>query len=524
MAPRSTSTADTTATFAWYVRFHFKILMTSHIEDGYRAMQTFAAHMTKVQQVSDGLLTARVIGEFSAGKTRFLRELLGDSIPPALYPVSSLERQTHLPLEITYGPEPELTLVQRANDYEINEKTLTLQTLTEFPDREATLQHDPLRHRLRLAIPENRLILKNGDGYSDDKSAKRLFLIDMPGWNSDNDLLAEGDASEIMAGFHNLALVYVVSAVRLDGLKNSERLNNFLQAFSGADFVGTPHLIVMMTHCPAAEANALQAKVKKQVNAMWAELGEKSLLSMALFSIDFEEVSQAELITFRNEFWLSLLFPLGQPIASPVLHPWVHALRDWPRHWILDEPIAQTQALLVQSRAVLRAACQDQNYLLGMNMTKLSGLDTQAIRKRLKEAWSRQMRDAAPANNPLHQRIPLLDDKHPLVDWWNTYWIPHSQIALRPIASFLEAMPEALNQVDPNTADLQTHLSQKLNVLYDQAVQAAYSSFTQVVDVLQHLPKETLPEQTLATLLRLSLLQMRYQDHLEGRSSSPTHI
>ena len=133
--------------------------MTTHIENGYSALQSFATHMTKFQQISDGLLTARVIGEFSAGKTRFLRELLGDSIPPALYPVSSLERQTRLPMEITYGPEPELTLVQRANDYEINDKARTLQTLTEFPDREATVQYDPLQHRLRLAIPENRLIL-----------------------------------------------------------------------------------------------------------------------------------------------------------------------------------------------------------------------------------------------------------------------------------------------------------------------------------------------------------------------------
>lgn len=492
--------------------------MTTYIEDGYRALQTFALHMSKVQKISDGLLTARVIGEFSAGKTRFLRELLGDSIPSALYPVSSLERQTRLPLEITYGQEAELTLVQRANDYEINEKTRTLQTLTEFPDREATMQHDPLRHRLRLAIPENRLILKNGDGYSDDKSAKRLFLIDMPGWNSGDDLLAEGDASEIMAGFHNLALVYVVSAVRIDGLKNSERLNNFLQAFSEADFVGAPHLIIMMTHCPAAEAQALREKVKKQVNTLWAELGETSSLSMDLFSIDFEEASPAQLTNFRDDFWKSLLSPLGQPIAASAQHPWVHFLHAWPKHWVLNEPIAQTQELLAQARLILKSACQDDNYLVGMNMTKLSGLDKSAIENRLKETWSRQMRATlAAADKSLHQRIPLLEDKHPLADWWNTYWVPHLQIALRPVTDFLEAVPEALNQVNPNTVDLQKYLREKLEALYQQAKQATYSSFTQVADTLQNLPSETSNEQTLATLLRLSLLQMRYQDHLEAR-------
>lgn len=490
--------------------------MTTHIENGYRALQTFAAHMNKVHQVSDGLLTARVIGEFSAGKTRFLRELLGDSIPPALYPVSSLERQTRLPLEITYGPEPMLTLVQRANDYEINDKTLTLQTLTEFPDREATMQHDPLQHRLRLAIPENRLILKNGDGFSDDKSAKRLFLIDMPGWNSGDDMLAEGDASEIMTGFHNLALVYVVSAVRLDGLKNSERLTSFLQVFSEANFFGAPHLIIIMTHCPVAESNALRAKVNQQVNAMWAELGETSPLSMDLFSIDFEQASAVELETFRDDFWQSLLFPLNQLMPISIPHPWIHFLHSWPKQWVLHEPIAQTQVLLAQARAVLQVAFREKNYLAGMNMSKLSGLDKPAIERRLTDTWNRQMRDTnAAANKPLDQCIPLLDDKHPLADWWNTYWIPHLKIALNPVVDFLEAVPRALNKVSPNTVDLETHLKQQLDAFYHQATLATYSSFTQVLDTLQNLPKETPPEQTLATLLRLSLLQMRYQDHYE---------
>lgn len=493
--------------------------MATHIEDGYLALQAFATCMTKAQQVSDGLLTARVIGEFSAGKTRFLREVLGDSIPPVLYPVSSLERQTRLPLEITYGPEPKLTLVQRANDYEINERTLTLQTLTEFPEREATLQHDPLRHRLRLAVPESRLILKEGDGYSDDKSAKRLFLIDMPGWNSGDDFLAEGDASEIMTGFHNLALIYVVSAIRLDGLKNSERLKNFLQAFSEADFVGEPHLIVIMTHCPTTEASALDAKVRNQVGTLWNELGETSSLKIDLFSIDFEEVSTAHLVIFRNKFWQSLLSPLGQTTQAFTQHPWVHSLRSWPEKWTLNEPIAQTQLLLAQARAVLRAAFQENSYLLGMNMTKLSGLDATAIQERLQNTWSRQMRDTASATDQsMSQRIPLLEINHPLADWWNRYWVQNLQITLQPVTDFLDKVSIALEQVTPKTSNLQTHLSQQLDPLYQEAVQATNSSFTLVADILRNLPQDTPPEKILATLLHLSLLQMRYQDHFEGRT------
>jgi uncharacterized protein YukE len=426
-----------------------------------------------------------------------------------------LERQTRLPLEITYGPAPELTLVQRANDYDINEKTLTLQTLTEFPDREATMGHDPLRHRLRLALPENRLILQNGDGYSDDKSSKRLFLIDMPGWNSGDDLLAEGDASQIMAGFHNLALVYVVSAVRLDGLKNSERLNNFLQAFAEADFVGDPHLIVIMTHCPADEAAALQKKVNKQVNAMWTELGESSQLSMDLFSVDFEDISVDELTQFRDSFWKSLLSPLSQLPALSAPHPWVHSLRNWPVHWMIEGPVAQSQALLMQARDTLKTACQDGHYLPGMNMTKLIGLNATAIQERLKHAWTRQMRDTTAASTQsLHLAIPRLDDNHPLADWWNGYWMPNLQSALKSVDDFVNAVPVALKKINANTISLQDCLSGQLNAPYCQAMEAMNNSFTKIADALQSLPKETSTEHFLATLLKLGLIQMRYQDHL----------
>lgn len=496
--------------------------MITHIENGYRALQAFAAHMTQAQQVSDGLLTARVIGEFSAGKTRFLRELLGDAIPPALYPVSSLECQTRLPLEITFGPEAELTLVQRANDCDTNEKTRILQALTKFPERNGTLQHDPFQHRLRLSIPEHRLILKNGDGFSDDHSPKRLFLIDMPGWNSGDDVLAEGDASEMMVGFHNLALVYVVSAVRLDGLRNSDRLNEFLEAFVNAAFVGDPHLIVVMTHCNADEAHHLQAKVRNQVRAMWTELGETAPLSMDVFCIDFDVATAGELSLFRDGFWHSLMSPLGYAELTSVVHPWVHTLQNWPKQWLLEQPIAQTQALLARARGVLQAASPQQGYLVGMNMTKLIGLDAAAIQDRLQDAWRRQLRDASVAEDsqPFHQGTPQIDDRHPLAVWWQTYWVPQLDAALLPVISFMAAVPQALSQVGPQTPSLQAHLHRALDGLHAQAVQAVHNSFTQIADALQGLPKDTPVEQSLATLLRLSLLQMRHQDHLAGHAAS----
>ena len=189
-----------------------------------RQLQSFAGQLEAGSDLTDGVLTARVVGEFSAGKTRFLRELLGHLIPVPLYPISSLERQTRLQLEITYGKTPTLTLIERAEDYQ---PAKILKDLASFPERQELGVLDPMTHRLRLALNEHRLILNDGDGFSNDKSPKRLFLIDTPGWNSGDDELAERDASSILTGYHNLALIYVSQAARVDGALNAEHLRGF---------------------------------------------------------------------------------------------------------------------------------------------------------------------------------------------------------------------------------------------------------------------------------------------------------
>ena len=228
----------------------------------HQALQAFADQMARSTAPSDGVLTARVIGEFSAGKTRLLRELLGELIPPALFPVSSLERQTRLQLEITHGEVPALTLIKREHDCH---PAVVLKTLTQFPERDALADYNPLQHRLRLTLPEPRLILPSGDGFSDDASPKRLFLIDTPGWNSGDDVLAEDDATQIMAGYHNLALVYVTDATRLQSEKNAERLLEFLEALAGADFLKDPTLLFIVTHCPAKDADRMANLARKPI-------------------------------------------------------------------------------------------------------------------------------------------------------------------------------------------------------------------------------------------------------------------
>jgi len=98
------------------------------------------------------------------------------------------------------------------------------------------------------------------------------------------------------------------------------------------------------------------------------------------------------------------------------------------------------------------------------------------------------------------------------------YWVPQLDAALHPVTAFMAAVPQALNQVGPQTPNLHAHLCQVLDGLHARAVQAVHNSFTQIADALQGLPENTPKEQSLATLLRLSVLQMRYQDHLAGQA------
>jgi hypothetical protein len=48
----------------------------------------FAQQLDQVTKIEDGVLTIRVVGEFSAGKTRVIREILKDKIPEPFYPLA----------------------------------------------------------------------------------------------------------------------------------------------------------------------------------------------------------------------------------------------------------------------------------------------------------------------------------------------------------------------------------------------------------------------------------------------------
>lgn len=473
--------------------------------------------MKRTTALSDGVLTARVIGEFSAGKTRLLRELLGELIPPALFPVSSLERQTRLQLEITHGEMPGLTLIEREQDYH---PAVTLKTLTNFPERDALTDYNPLLHRLRLALPEPRLILSAGDGFSKGASPKRLFLIDTPGWNSGDDVLAESDATQIMAGYHNLALVYVTDVTRLDGATNAERLLEFLEALANADFLEEPTLLFIVTHCPAQEANHQKNRARKLVLAQWEKLDRApDKLNLNLFCVDFGSMKKQALQTFRDDFWQALLLPLGQ--KDKVADPWVSALRQWPKAWDVCPLVGHTQQMLAQARQLLERARKGDEFVGGMNIHRLRGLDTKGMVQKVRDTWLYQLGcSATDLASFMSKALQDLPADHPLSAWWQHYWLANTRQALEPVKAFFKQAEQAIGELTPKTEDLPAHFDAKLAPAYKQALAALDNSFTALVETAQQVINEPLAEKVVATLMTLSLLQARYADDYAIHSRS----
>lgn len=474
-------------------------------------MQSFTGHMQSNTQLADGFLTARVVGEFSAGKTRLLRELLGELIPEPLFPISSLERQTRLQLEITYGEVPELALIQREFDYSQGQQ---IKTLDHFPARNELAELDPWQHRLRLSINEPRLILQNGDGYSDDKSPKRLFLIDTPGWNSGDDELAEQDASSILTGYHNLALVYVSHTARLDGAVNAEHLRDFMSVLADADFLQQAKLLLVITSCPEQEAEHLQKRARKLVLQIWEELGrDADELELDILPIDFQQTTAAELQRFRDRFWSCLLAPLGHSAQQIPRDPWITYLSRWPAEWAIRPHLSETALLLERAETLLHKACHDGEFVAGMNMYRLLGLGKAALCDKVMTTWLRQLEsDRAQLND---WSTPTLPEDHPLQDWWRGYWQAELEKVLEPVHTFFKVATQAIAQLNPETADLQQHMQSRLATQYQQALSALDSSFVRLIRTAKALSQEPAAEKQIATLLTLSLLQARYEDYYE---------
>ena len=483
----------------------------------HKGLQSFAGHMASSATVRDGVLAARVVGEFSAGKTRLLRELFSDALPTALLPVSSLERQTRLQLEITWDTAPGLALIERASD---QAQGVEIRRLDRFPLREELEDADPMRHRLRLGLPDQRLFLPTGDGYTDDQEPQRLFLIDTPGWNSGDDALAEIEADRVLGDFYNLALIYVTDARRLDSLGSQQRLREFLAALESAEFIGQHALLFVITHCPPEDAARLGQRARERVLQDWQDLGrDPEDLLLNLFCVEFQSLTPSLREDFRRGFWQALLAPLDRTAVAP--DPWVSAISRWSPDWSPARLVHHTNRLIGDLRGLLDKACRGNEFIAGMNRYRLIGLDSAARSSRLHEAWLRQIECSAEDLTVLIQSAPPLPGRgHPMAVWAKDYWHQRWRDTVGPTLAFVAHVRIAIGNITADTEDLQAVLTAELQPLHEQAIAALDSSFTRLIAVAQTSLISLEVERQVATLLTLSLLEARYHDHYQRAQES----
>lgn len=480
--------------------------------DGLRrtVMQEFVHRMASWQGISDGSLSARIVGEFSAGKTRLLSAVLGECVPPALKPISSREVQTRLPLEVTFGEAPSLALVEYPPGRDIG--ATLVKELAQFPTRQQLLDMavDPTLCRLRLSLPLSQLVLPHGDFFDERKTPKRLFLIDMPGWNAIDDEIAEEAAEIQMSGGFNLALIYVVNADRLDSAGNKQRLAEFMETLAQAEFIDRARMLLVITHCGATESVRMQALATRLASTVWeGEVGmAPEELELAVLSADFDALDAAGMQAFRDQFWQALLAPLGTRESSE--HPWVQRIRGWDAAWQLAPRIRSSHQAAQDLKCALLRGRQDGAFMPSMNMHRLKGLEQDALVDRLLQQWRRQTQAHVLEAVATNIETIALDAEHPLGPWWAELWQPQLAAMLDSVRAFFDCADHALREVTADTADLEAHLLSRLEQPYEAALKGVQGSFARLLDTLA--PMTTAPaEQLLATVLSLVALQMRFE-------------
>lgn len=492
----------------------------------FNGLMDFADRMQQQQpKITDGCLTSRVVGEFSAGKTRFLCELLSDQLPEALYPVSSMQAETRLALEITHGEQVVLQLIEKPSDGHTAHNRV-VQSFEHFPTRSEVMESDPFLHRLRLTLPEPRFILANGDGYSEEETPMRLFLVDTPGWNSGEDELSEQSPEALMFGEWNLNMVYVCHALRLDSQLNQEKLKDFLRALAdkAGDFRVNPHLIMVITHCDSKERDKSVAKMQQRVYQDWGQIakdlawGEDApALELDVLAYDFAEFKQGDCQLrgeFRQRFWQAFSRHLQQP-KQIEQHPWIASVHTWPESWQV-QPLIQAQiAELERLSALTQNAKQNGEWVKNMNMTRLIGLDSAEIGKRLSERWSTQVQ--LKPDFKLTSCADLPKD-HPLFTWWRDYWQPRVNALIDAHQQLLDQVAQAFVTLPTETKDLNAYLCQQLDTRLKYAENSQQGSFFCVLTALNSMNSQALTDgpRWLASLLQLSLLDASYQDHLHA--------
>ena len=152
-----------------------------------------------------------------------------------------------------------------------------------------------------------------------------------------------------------------------------------------------------------------------------------------------------------------------------------------------------------------------------MNMTRLRGLSSSEMIQRLTERWLKQIQVQNVDELKFLVQLQQLSEEHPLARWWNQYWLENLSIVYQAFWQYIQFMQQAIAQVSTEIIDLQDYLSTMIKPVYLQAVEtiSIAISFDLVTQVIEQQMQTLHLDKFIATLLKLSILESRYQDHYQ---------
>jgi hypothetical protein len=470
-----------------------------------QAIQSFHDKMAK--KIVDEMAVVHIIGAFSAGKSRLVRELLrGYHAAHDLLPISSQERQSALPLEITYGEVPRLLRMGENGD---------VTHLPAFPVRDEQRLFDASTYRLRLELPEPELLLGDVALCSAEEGIKRLVVKDMPGWNSGDSFVAENALAGGLVGADNISLVYVVRANGVDSQDDLSRLHAIFTAVEAGDafFYNGFHLVVVVTRCEdVSEHAAITSRITERLQQLAEDVGIEDVFTLSVLCVDFgKEQEDLNHAAFISRFWELITKPIAdkKQIGSSAASN--NRSLNWKKEWLIQSKIIASLDLMNAAQHWLNGFKKEDKFIAHMNSTRLLGLSKEECCLKLHTTWMKQVGVWQPSREILSDLV--LDDDHPLAQFWNGYWLGRLGGISGVVDDLALIMENAIKAFPLSTVDVEGYFHDNVEKNYTAAMDSLDNSFYCVAQSLDAIKHEKSQEKVVATLLSLSLLDAKYADY-----------
>lgn len=394
--------------------------------------------------VSDSSYCIRIVGEFSAGKSRFLAEMIRERMSESLLPASQLAPETTLPLEVTDGESERLTVIERSTDFKTDVETL--EVYDEFPTRREleNSPYNPQEHRLRLTLEAPELVWSSDPIDGEDGQPTRVYLVDMPGWND-----SESAEVDFELGESPPAVIFVTAAHRLQSKAATERLMELAEELR---FELPPGerltLIPVVTHWEdSPKHRGVLSSVLDEIRSEFETIDDFQARLADPLCIDFEGEGASEKIDdLRQRFW-ALIDETDPPSSEQQEGFTVDGIVDVVEDWQLRESFEQTVQLLEQGEQLLDDLGEPADPFSSLNATKLApSIEENSHVEKLRSELPRDLRKSTQGETSPHDiELPELSGDHPLKPWWSRHYVPTIEPAiesLNQLSRSLSALPE----------------------------------------------------------------------------------